>query len=58
MRVKDKDGGFTDYVDQVASSLSLSHRKIAGRMGYREPAADAPIDVFLTNLGGRVDGMV
>lgn len=53
----DKDSsGIPDYVDQVASSLSLSRRKIVGRFGYRDLGGDAPVDVFLTNLGGRVDG--
>src|SRR5262245_17205565 len=53
----DKDAsGIPDYVDQVAASLSLSRRKIVGRLGYRDLDGDAPVDVFLANLGGRVDG--
>src|SRR5262249_44007013 len=53
----DRDGsGIPDYVDQVASSLSLSHRKIVGKFGYRDLGGDAPIDVYLTTLGGRIDG--
>ena len=53
----DRDAsGIPDYVDQVASSLSHSHRKIVGRFAYRDPSAEAPIDVYLTNLGGRIDG--
>jgi hypothetical protein len=50
------ESGIPDYIDQVASSLSLSRRKIVGRFGYRDIAGDSPIDVYLTNLGGRVDG--
>ena len=53
----DRDAnGIPDYVDQVASSLSLSQRRVVGKLGYRDLGGDAPADVYLTNLGGRVDG--
>ena len=53
----DRDGnGSPDYVDQVAAALTAARQRLLGRLGYRDPETRGPIDVFLANLGGRVDG--
>jgi hypothetical protein len=43
-------------VDQVAEALAASREKLVVRLGYRDPQFDAPLDVYLVNLGGRIDG--
>lgn len=53
----DRDGnGAPDYVDQVSRSLTASRQKIVTKLGYRDPQTEGPIDVYLANLGGRIDG--
>lgn len=48
--------GSPDYVDQVSAALVASRQKIVVKLGYRDPQTEGPIDVYMANLGGRVDG--
>lgn len=53
----DRDGnGSPDYVDRVSGALVGARETIVTKLGFHPTSASSPLDVFLVNLGGKIDG--
>lgn len=48
--------GTSDYVETVAAALEGARARIVTKLGFRDPARSGPLPVYLTNLGGHIDG--